>query len=421
MKMLLITLMAVLSSSIFGQELPCAGTWIDDGNYPLSLIKFKGYDSTAGVWTWFNEPRAVYHNNNTYFAAVDNKGNLKVVQYENAMDSTRLITLGFFQIDDHVNPALRLTKENKIEVYYSKHGGADYFRQRSNKAEDITSWHRKTNLDDQYGLSNYSYANIVELDDTVFNFFRGVPKDGSTYTLHFSKSTDDGVTWTAPVKLLTGERPYFKVIKNGSNRIDIICNDGHPNKTVNNSTYHFYYQGGWHKSDGTNIGSPPFTPSEDLTKIYDGAGTDGKSWVWDVAINNLNYPVCVFNTTGTETAHKYHYAYWDGDNWEVKTIVENAGTHLYDAEPQYSGGMAIDPDNTSIVYCSVETDGLHKLWRYETHNHGTTWTSKQLTKEKAFRPFVIAGAPVGKRILYITGVYTTYTNYDTYIKFLDRY
>jgi len=234
-------------------------------------------------------------------------------------------------------------------------------------------------------------------------------------------SVDDGATWTIPIKLLHGERPYFKVTKNGSNRIDIICNDGHPNKIDTNSTYHFYYQGGWHKSDGTNIGAPPFKPSEDLTKIYDGADTDGKSWVWDVVINCLGNPVCVFNTTGTETAHKYHYAYWDGDSWEVKTIIEDAGTYLYDAEPQYSGGMAIDPDTASIVYCSIETEGLHKLWRYETDNNGTTWAAIQLTKEKAFRPFVISGAPVGMRILYITGIYRTYSHYETYIKFLNGY
>ena len=383
------------------------------------MTLLHGYDSTAGAWTWFNDPRAIRDGHNICFAAVDGSGRLKVVQYDHVKDSTVVADLGFFQQDDHVNPALRLTRDGHIEVYYSKHGAPDYFRQRSCKAGDITAWQEPVNLDEQFGLSNYTYANIIMLGDTVFDFFRATPADGGLYTLHCTKSTDDGLTWARPVKLLTGERPYFKVIKNGTNRIDIICNDGHPNKTGANSTYHFYYQGGWYRSDGSPLGPPPFTPAEDLTRIYDGSGPAGKSWVWDVRINGSGYPVCVFNTTGNETAHQYHYAFWDGDSWEVKTLAGDAGTFLYPAEAQYSGGMAIDPDSTGIVYCSVETNGLHRLWRYETKDNGATWKSKQLTAEKAFRPFAISGAPAGKRILYLTGRYDTYTDYVTYIKFLD--
>ena len=289
------------------------------------------------------------------------------------------------------------------------------------RAGDITAWQEPVNLDDQLGLNNYTYANLIELGDTVFDFFRAAPADGGLYTMHCSKSTDDGLTWTTPVKLLTGERPYFRVIKNGTDRIDIICNDGHPNKTSANSTYHFYYQGSWYRSDGTPLGFPPFTPARDLTRIYDGSGADGKSWVWDVKVNGSGYPVCVFNTTGNETMHRYHYAFWNGDRWEVRTLAENAGTFLYPAEPQYSGGMAIDPDSTGIVYCSVETNGVHRLWRYETKDDGASWKATQLTMGKAFRPYVISGAPVGKRILYLTGTYNTYTDYETFIKFLDGY
>jgi len=155
--------------------------------------------------------------------------------------------------------------------------------------------------------------------------------------------------------------------------------------------------------------------------IYDGKNMAGKSWVWDVKINRSGNPVCVFNTTGTETAHKYHYAFWEGNKWEVKTLIENAGTYLYGAEAQYSGGMSIDPDKTSVVYCSVETGGIHKLWRYETTDNGDSWNAIQLTKEKAFRPFVISGAPPGRRILYIAGTYTTYTDFSTYVKFVSGY
>jgi len=129
--------------------------------------------------------------------------------------------------------------------------------------------------------------------------------------------------------------------------------------------------------------------------------------------------VVAFNTNETETAHRYHYALWDGKRWKVSVLADNAGTFLYDAEAQYSGGMAIDPDSTGIVYCSVETNGLHKLWRYETRDNGATWKATQLTTEMAFRPFVISGAPAGKRILYLTGRYGTYTDYITSIKFLD--
>ncbi len=419
--MFILTLMAVLSLAACRQAIHDPGSRICVTDSSISLTGCRGYDSTAGAWTWFNDPRAIRDNQYTYFAAVDGSGRLKVVQYNHVMDSTVVADLGFFQQDDHDNPALRLTRDGHIEVYYAKHGAPDYFRQRSCKAGDITAWQKPVNLDDQLGLSNYTYANIIVLGDTVFDFFRATPADGGLYTLHYSRSTDDGITWSVPVKLLTGERPYFKVIKNGTDRIDIICNDGHPNKTYNNSTYHFYYQGGWHRSDGSRLGPPPFTPAKDLTRIYDGSGPAGKSWVWDVKVNGSGYPVCVFNTTQNETMHRYHYASWNGDRWEVRTLAENAGTFLYPDEAQYSGGMAIDPDSTGIVYCSVETKGLHRLWRYETKDKGATWKQTQLTAGKAFRPYVISGAPAGKRILYVTGTYTTYTDYSTSIRFLDGY
>jgi hypothetical protein len=419
MKKCILFLASLASLPLCAQALPGVTGHAGCTASSVAVGRMRGYEPVDGAWTWFNDPRAVCFRQHIYIAAVDSRGRLKVVQYDPATDSTVVADLGFFQQDDHVNPALRITRDGHVEVYYAKHGAADYFRQRSCRAGDITAWCRAVNLDGQFGLDNYTYANLIELGDTVFNFFRATPADGGLYTLHMTKSADDGFTWTRPVRLLTGERPYFRLTGNGRDRIDIICNDGHPNKTANNSTYHFYYRGGWYRTDGSRLGSPPFTPARDLTRVYDGSGPEGKSWVWDVQVNGLGYPVCVFNTTGNERAHRYHYACWDGKRWKVSVLAGNAGTFLYDAEAQYSGGMAIDRDNTGIVYASVITDGQRRLWRYETRDDGATWEATRLTAEKAFRPFVIAGAPTGKRILYLTGTYNTYTDYDTRVKFVE--
>lgn len=381
-------------------------------NYSTTVFQNTNVDSFPGAWTWFNDPRGFFYNNNIYVGAISKTGNLLGYQINTSTGVTSRYDYGLIELDDHSNPTFLMRSDKKLLMFYTKHLDTKYRMRVSTNPEDISSFGAEQDL--AFGLDEYTYSNAIQIADTIFNFIRAT--DGIR-TMIMTKSTDDGVTWSY-TKLLNTYRPYFKVIKNGD-RIDILCNDNHPTDNDSNSTYHFYYEAGYfHKSDGTLLGSPPYTPSSSLTRIYN--GKNEKSWVWDIKIDtSTNYPVAAFASFPSNTHHRYWYAKWNGSSWDVDTLVNDAGTYLYSDEPNYSGGICIDPDSTNIVYCSIETGGVHQLWRYVRNGGG--WDTTQLTTTKAIRPYVISGAPPNKRILYLSGTYTSWTDYNTYIKFINGF
>jgi hypothetical protein len=70
----------------------------------------------SGAWSWFGDPRAVYHegaHRRTYVGWVDRNGHIQVASYDHDTRVRVLATLkANFQIDDHANPSThRQTKE----------------------------------------------------------------------------------------------------------------------------------------------------------------------------------------------------------------------------------------------------------------------------------------------------------------------
>ena len=365
-----------------------------------------------GSWTWFSVRRGIMVGGDFYAGGVSSDGSI-VVGKAGSAAVTLKATL---QVDDHNNPSLlRRSSDGRIIAHYCAHNAVStYFQRISTNPDDLSSWGDETNLDSSFGLEDYSYANLIEIEDGIFAFYRA-DNGVYSYSLHYSVSTDNGATWSAGTRILTGGRPYWRAIKTGANRIDFCCNDGHPNEIGTNSTYHFYYDAGtWRVSNGDPVGvSLPFTPSSHLTRIYNGATIP--SWVWDIAWDSVaGAPVVVFATfPNAATDHRYNYARWTGSAWSVSQVC-TAGARLYAAETYYSGGICIDPDNVDVVYASREIGGTWNIWKGVTPDDGATWFLGQVinqTGEKAIRPNKESGSPLS----FMLGDYTTYENYDTRI------
>lgn len=411
-----------------GSVIPLQVTW-PSGNSEIAFAatwKHANADTSADQIilpdagrTWFNTPSTILIGGNIYAGGIKTDGSVVVGR----KGATPVVLKATMEQDDHDNPSfLRRSSDGKIIVNYSKHAAVNnYYNRISSNADDMTAFAAETDIGSSFGVLSWSYSNIVEITDGIFNFFRG--NTGSAYDQNYSKSTDNGATWSAKVEWFAGPaRPYYHIGKNGSNRFDLICNEDNPDtRTTNNSIYHFYYDAGtWKKTDGTGIGSPPFTVSQ-FTKIWDSSSNGNvAAWSWGMGLSGgvLTAVFAVFNST---TDHRYHCATLSGTTWTDEEVCTGGGTVYPSAgsEDFYSGGICIDPDNAGVIYCSRPGtasgtgNGIHQIFRGVRTGPGA-WTMTQLTFSpiKCFRPQKLAGSSY---VTYETGVYTNYNSYSTLI------
>lgn len=396
-------------------------TRLTSGGAIPPAVPFEMTGAANGAWSWFTDPRAVYYNDHTYFGYVTLDGDVYIRRYTH---STGIADTVFdlhptLEIDDHNNPSILIRDSDKrLMVFYSAHGGPTIYMRISTNPEDVSAWGAETSLDSQLGGAAYSYSWPIQLtgeaSDPIYLFYRD-PIDVNTTALRFSKSTDDGSTWAAQTLLFsaTNRSSYYKIIQNGTDRIDFAISDGSPVYDADVSIYHFYYSGGnYYKTDGTLIvGGAPLAPA-DLTKVYDGAAGD-TSWIWDVAIDGTGKPYVTFATFPSEIDHRYWYGRWTGAAWDTHEICAG-GTELY-AGVYYSGGVVLDSSNPTIVYLSKQISGQWEIYKYTTVDGGATWTATAITSGSAaknIRPVAVRNSAGDLRFLWLKGTYTTYTNYS---------
>lgn len=390
----------------------------------LGAITQDEYQYPGGVTTWFNEPRSVAVDGAVVVGGVAVDGSVVANTIVSGEAGLQAMLFKNLERDDHDNPALlRRVSDGRLLALYSRHSEDDsLFFQLGSIADSGLAWGASTDIGTALGGTRYGYAQAVQLtgetDDPIHLFTRCVT-GADPNTLHHAVMDEAGAVTSTVERVLTGTRPYFKVVQNGTARIDIWCNDGHPAEVSTNSLYHFYYEaGGWFDSAGGSLGAVPFVPSSDLARIWDGGTAAGRSWVWSGEIVGGS-PSVAYAVFPSASDHRYRCATWNGSAW-VDEEVCAAGGYLYAGEPYYSGGIALDPENAGIVYCCrqvdssgvISTSGVHQLFKFV--KSGGTWTGTQLTfgTDPCLRPYVIPGT---RLLQYCTGQYTTFTNYDTRI------
>lgn len=408
-------------------------------------LSFYEQGLVAGGRTFFNTPNAIKINDEIWASAVSQQLGKTVI---GALGKGPIQMGTAVQRDDHNEGAfLRRSSDGRILHAYALHTvDNNYYISLSTNPDDMTAWGAPTNIAASIGATQTAYAQLIEITEGIFLFFRCVNSGIAYYTWHYTKSTDGGATWSTVQQLFAenGQRSYTQVAKTGANRIDVICNNGHPDEypaggPAKNSTYHCYYDGSWHKSDGTAF-TPPIIPSTGLSsgssRIWD--GTLGvESWVWWVGGTAPN-PVAVYATFPNRVNdHRYRYARWNGASWDDNQVCTAGGT-LYDVvngtfgtdssvtQDHYSGGITIDDVNPNIIYCSRPTKsdgtigvggpvgatrGVFQIWKGVTSDNGATWTMTQLTfgTEDCYRPRKVAGSGV---LVFCKGKYVKFTNYQ---------
>jgi len=330
-----------------------------------------------GVWTWFNDERAIFHQGYLYSGYVRSDGHVGLTRYNPATETSQHMTLSTSraqEVDDHNNPSITVLPDDRLLVTYAKHNSAAEFYYRTSitttpssdsdwNAQQIRSTTNGSTYSNTYRLSSES--------DTIYNFSRSI-----NFNPTLTTSTDNGASYNTPQHFIStgggGTRPYPRYVSNDDDRIDLIYTDGHP-RNNNNSIYHLHYhQNNFRLSDGTilkNISNLPIDhdANERGTVIYTyssapwaaGEGPDdyipdARAWTWDIHYGSGGHPVCVFqaqvnNVTGgswQDDRIYYYYARWTGTAWE-KHFIAQAGRGIYSNERDYGGGMRTRVSSTS--------------------------------------------------------------------------
>jgi hypothetical protein len=418
-------------------------TALDGPVHPSEIIEL----APDGVWTWYNDERAVVHGGKIFAGYVTSRGKVKVSSYDLA---TRRVAQSeplnsWTQADDHNNPSILALADGRLLVLYARHFGTAFQTRTTLNPGSVSAWEEEKKYDPQVQITfSHLLGLTLENQDNpngrIFNFTRAYVLDPClTY------SDDNGASWSDLIHMVEStvarSSPYTKMSGNGRDRIDMILTDGHPRNRSENSIYHCYYRynpgeqrGAFYRTDGTWLTTfaslkqgGRFAP-ENGTKVYDGASASGRAWVHDVARDERGRLAAVYSTRAGSNDLRYRYALFHPEEkrWKEGQLAY-AGNYLYRPEFDYAGGVVLDPDDVNRVYFASNVNprtgqaiagGRYEIYQALTGDNGVTWGITAVTENSALdniRPFVPRTHPDQTTVLWCRGVYQAYDRYKTKI------
>lgn len=400
------------------------------GRASFNYVEQEIYNN--GVWSWFSDPRAIYHDGSTYVGWIAQAGSVGITKLVHATGvKTSFVLHSVMEADDHNNAAILVLPDGKLAAFYSKHNDSSGPRYRiSTTAGDISAWGNEVVLSS--GVTTpvtYSNPLILSQDpNKVWLFFRA-GGGGSTDNGLAYKTTTDMVSWTAMQsvwKNVAGGAitPYYKLISDGVNTIHFVGTDKHPVEGQS-SIYHFYMRldgsnnPHWYKSDGTEmLTALPHSPSV-ATLVSDGATV--RRWIWDISIGadsnprilGTRYP----NNDGSDI--RYMHWRWSGSAW-IESEITPDGAGLYSPEVFYAGGICFDSLDCSKIYLSKPVSGVREIQAWRSNDNGMTWGKQaDITSGSTqinARPYSPRNHHASVSVVWWRGVYDTFTSYNTAIK-----
>lgn len=382
------------------------------GGYPVT---------TEGAWCWFADPRALHYENKggtinmTYIGYIDIHGNIKAMQYDfKKKKQDEVLIRSYFQPDDHNNPTFLVLPDERIMIFYSRHTDEPCFYYRvSRNPGDITTLGEEKMIKTK---NNTTYPSPFILSDDpehIYLCWRGIGWHPTIAKLSLPDEKDEvNVVW-GPYQMVksTGARPYAKYMSNGKDRIYLTYTTGHPDNELPNYLYFNYIDihtlqlkdvkgtvlstisDGMFKVDKT----AEYLARYPLTIVDNPSGQ--RDWVWQVTSDKKGNPViAMVRISNDKESHDYYYAKWNGQEWK-KTFLANAGGHFHQTpnlEKCYSAGMAIDPANTNMVYCSLPIEGkygrVYEIVKFALNEKGGIHAKEAVTENSQLnniRPYML--------------------------------
>jgi len=338
-----------------------------------------------GAWSWFMDERVIVDRGKLIVGSVRSLGDFDATQNQAAWGNVeisvynieagradRVVLHRHFEQDDHDAPAFLGLPDGRYLAVYTKHAVERKIYYRFSAPGDPLTWSdahvfETPGRDKNFAGDNVTYSNLFRLPDgRLYNFFRGLGHEPN-----YMYSDDNGQTWTYGGHLLRGKggySPYLKYAFDGERTIHFIATEDHP-RNYDNSIYHgFLRDGEIHASDGRVIAKLSTSTearlaSWDLTRVFQG-DPDNVAWTVDIELDDQNRPYIAFSVQkdgrglpprqgGMDL--RYYYGRWDGSQWHVQEMA-HAGTRLYPFEDDYSGLVALDPQDPNTVFISTNAD-----------------------------------------------------------------
>ena len=414
-----------------------------------------------GAYSWFMDERVIVHNGKLLVSSVRSSdksykfgdipageiGACELAVLDLATGKSDVVTLHApFEQDDHNGASLHVLPDGRVIAFYSRHSVERIMFCRISASDDLLKWGPEiafeTPGEDAPPCSgnNVTYSNPWQPPaegGRLYNFFRCVG-----HQQNWTYSDDNGQTWHYGGMFLKGTKgyaPYFKYAPNATDTLFFVGTENHP-RDYDNSVYAGFVRGGnIHRSDGALYAPLSKTAEKsgdiwDLTCVYRG-DADHVAWVIDLHLDAHGRPVCAFSTQRDGKGlprgqggqdHRYHYARWDGTRW-IEHEIAYAGTRLYAGEDDYTGLVAIDPQDVNQLSISTDADPVTgqplissadgkrhwELFHGRTRDGGATWQWTPLTQNSTvdhLRPLVpIWNDPQNRvALVWMSGDYPTH-------------
>ena len=405
------------------------------------VSKFTTYMKDGG-WCWYQDPRVIINNDKLIIGGLSGQsGDVKVGVFDlksNTVDGTVVLDKNF-QRDDHDVPAFYARPDGSLLAVWARHANEKAHHYAISSPTNYLEWgERKKFIHDYEERTGVTYMNLhyMENEGVLYNFFR----DGPTFNPSFITSKDHGETWGNRTHFIADDvegrqRPYVKYFQKDKNTVGLSFTDGHPRGYGNSLYYAEFKNGAFYNIDGTKIkdlkDGPLLTPESE--KIFKGSETKNKpkgfesvpnsAWTCAMVNDSKNNPHIGYTLYLSDNDHRFKIAIWTGKKWVDKEIAY-AGTGLYNLESSYTGLMAFDPEDPSMVYISTDVNpstgkkmrGIHEIYsaKIEVNDDISTIKWKAITKNSEFRnirPLVVSKEG-HKVLLWLNGPWYSFVNYN---------
>lgn len=427
----------------------------DNGSNEIILVYHREGENMGtsvlaeeGGWCWIADPRAIRDidaengSDKTYVSYIDNKGNIKITQYDNITNTYKQIFVREgFAADDHNNPSLFVLPDHRLMVIYSQHTEEECFYYRiSTKPNDATEFGGEKVVSTE-GFGTVTYPTPFYMSATpqsFYLFWRGTAWHPTMAKLSLPDENDNISFEINPTMYIdaresesqTNRRPYTKYTSNGNDKIYVSYTYAHPDTMETNTLYCSYIDVKsltLHSLTGeklSDIASSPFkiTNNEINSAIVVNRTDQIRNWGWDIALDADENPVVLYaGISQNGQSHLYYHAQWINNSWIV-TYIDDGGKWFHDntkgAEKCYSGGLCLDHKDTSVVYASIPVEGIYgtfyEIYKYKIEN-GEVTSKTPVTKnssENNFRPYVVKNSTKDDAVylVWLSGEYYYWAN-----------